>query len=216
MSDPSDNPLKKLIAEIHRRSLWQVLVILPFLGVMSCTDQTEVSPANGVSNPLTESERLNDWLDQEFERNLDFSPERRTQLGDKKDYDRFGDVSEEARDEHLEWTRQSVATMRAEFDYDLLTEEAKTSYDLYAYLLDRAELGQPFRHHLYPFRRGSASYFPNFMINLHRVDNVEDMRAYNSRLRQIGPIMRQLLEYAQTAAEDGIRAEAVPTVVEGP
>ena len=25
MSDPSDNPLKRLIGEIHRRSLWQVL-----------------------------------------------------------------------------------------------------------------------------------------------------------------------------------------------
>ena len=27
MSDPSDNPLKRLISEIHRRSLWQVLGI---------------------------------------------------------------------------------------------------------------------------------------------------------------------------------------------
>ena len=27
MSDPSENPLKRLIGEIHRRSLWQVLGI---------------------------------------------------------------------------------------------------------------------------------------------------------------------------------------------
>ena len=27
MSDPSDNPLKRLIGEIHRRSLWRVLGI---------------------------------------------------------------------------------------------------------------------------------------------------------------------------------------------
>ena len=27
MSDPSDNPLKHLIGEIHRRRLWQVLGI---------------------------------------------------------------------------------------------------------------------------------------------------------------------------------------------
>ena len=27
MSDPSDNPLEKLIGEIHRLSLWQVLGI---------------------------------------------------------------------------------------------------------------------------------------------------------------------------------------------
>ena len=27
MSDPLDNPLRKLISEIHRRSLWQVVGI---------------------------------------------------------------------------------------------------------------------------------------------------------------------------------------------
>ncbi len=27
MADPSDSPLKKMISEIHRRSLWQVLGI---------------------------------------------------------------------------------------------------------------------------------------------------------------------------------------------
>ena len=102
MSDPSDKSLRKLIREIHRRSPWQVLVIFPLLVLTFCTHQTEVSRATSVGGPRTESERLNAWFDQEFERQLDLRPEFRTQLGDKKDYDRLGDASEEAFDEILE------------------------------------------------------------------------------------------------------------------
>ena len=32
MSDPSDNPLRKLIREIHRRSLWQVAAYIVLCG----------------------------------------------------------------------------------------------------------------------------------------------------------------------------------------
>ncbi len=96
--------------------------------------------------------------------------------------------------------------MQTEFDYDLLTEEAKTSYDLWEYLLDTAELGDPFRRYNYPIGRGGfQSSLPSTMISLHRVDTLEDMGAYNSRLRQIGRVMRQSMELAQTAAADGIR-----------
>ena len=35
MSDPSDNPLKRLIGEIHRRSLWQVPFCPPRLNKTS-------------------------------------------------------------------------------------------------------------------------------------------------------------------------------------
>ena len=183
-----------------------VLVILPLLTAISCTHQTEVSRANAGASPRTESERLNAWFDQEFDRFLDFSPVWRTSLADKKDYDRLGDLSEAAFDEQLEWRRRSVTAMRAEFDYTLLTEEAKTSYDLWEYLLATAERGKPFRRYLYPIGRGGPqSSLPSTMINLHRVDTLEDMRAYNSRLRQIGRVMRQAVELAQTAAMDGIR-----------
>ncbi len=161
---------------------------------------------NAPGEPETESARLNAWLDQQFEEQLDFEPEWRTRLGEKKDYDRLADVSEEAVDEQLEWLRESVATMRAEFDYDRLSEEAKISYDLWAYLLEIAERSLRFRRHYYTIGRGGPhAGLPNFMVNFHRVDTVEDMRAYNARLREIGRVMQQTLELAQIAAQDGIR-----------
>ena len=129
-------------------------MILPLLAAISCTPQREVFRANAGASPRTESERLNPWFDEEFDRFLDFSPVWRTSLGDKKDYDRLGDLSEAAFDEQLEWRRRSVTVMRAEFDCTLLTEEAKTSYDLWEYLLATAGRGEPFRRYLYPIGRG--------------------------------------------------------------
>ena len=157
--------------------------------------------------PQTESQRLNTWLDEEFEKQLDFSPQFRTRLGEKKDYDKLADLSEAAFLEQLEWRRQSVATMRQEFDYELLTDEAKTSFDLWAYNLEIQELEVPFWRHFYPIGRGGPqARLPNFMVNFHRVDTVEDMQAYNGRLREIGRVMRQAQQLVQMAAEEGIRA----------
>ncbi len=52
MSSPSDNPLKYLIGEIHRRSLWQVLGIYLFGGWI----------AYEVVQSLTEGLSLPEWF----------------------------------------------------------------------------------------------------------------------------------------------------------
>jgi uncharacterized protein (DUF885 family) len=158
------------------------------------------------AQPLSESERLNTWLDAEFEEDLDFTPQRRTQLGDKTDYDKLDEVSEAALDRRLQWRRESVAEMRERFDYEQLSPEAKTSYDMWVYLLDRAERGLPFRRHDFLLGRGGPhAALPNFMINFHKVDSAADMDAYVARLRQLGPAMDDYLARAQAAANDGIR-----------
>lgn len=185
----------------------RILMILSVLMVASCSYQTQAFQANAAADSQTESERLNAWLDQEFDGFLDFSPMWRTSLGDKKDYDTLGDLSEAVLYEILEWRRRSVSAMRDDFDYSLLSEEAKTSYDLWAYLLEREEFSQPFWRYNYLVGSGGLqSSLPSFMINMHRVDSVEDMRAYISRLGEVGLALRQSMEFARIAAADGIRA----------
>lgn len=114
------------------------------LTVTSCTHPLQALQAN-LDDSQTESQRLNAWFDQEFERSRDLMPEYRTRLGDKRDNDKLGDASEAAADPRLDAHRQSVATMRTEFDHDLLDEEARTSYDLYVYRLEIWERCVPFR-----------------------------------------------------------------------
>lgn len=185
----------------------RILTALLLLSATACMHQTRVSGTNAADVPPTESMRLNAWFDREWEAWLAYSPEFRTQLGDRRDYDRLGEVSDAARDEVEEWFLGSVARMRSEFDYDLLDAEARTSYDLYEYQGADLERFRRFRRYYDPIgRSGPHAYYPFFMINRHEVETVDDMRAYISRLRQIGRAIRQHLDNARAAAEEGIRA----------
>lgn len=179
-----------------------------------CSDPAPDAPLNDPQGPAAdpaaeiaaESRRLTLWLDEQFQQELDFSPEWKTQLGDKSDYARLDDVSEAELDRQLEWRRDSVAQLRAQFDYDRLDEDAKTSYDLWVYALEQAERALPFRRHGFIFGRGGPhAGLPNFLINFHRVDNVDDMEAYIARLRAVDDVLGQYLDRARRAVEDGIR-----------
>lgn len=159
------------------------------------------------SDQNNETARLNVWLDSEFETYLDFYPLSRSRLGDKSLHDQVQDVSEQAMQQRLEWRRGSVAEMRSLFDPAQLTAEGRISYDLWEFMLERAERDSEFRRHGYVFgRNGAQSGIVNQLISNHTVSEASDLDAYISRIEAAGPMMRQYLERAQLAAADGIRA----------
>lgn len=178
--------------------------------LVACGDSAP--PAETAAEPVAtvnETERLNSWLDEQYEQQLDFSPQTRTRLTDKTDYDRLDDASLEAADERLQWLQNSVATMRDEFDYDALTEDGKLSYDMWEYSLGQAESTVFWRYHGYIFGRGGPqTSLPSFLISFHRVDTQADMEAYISRLREISRVLDQLMVRAREASTRGIRQPA--------
>ena len=105
--------------------------------------------SEAIDSVASETVRLNSWFDEQYAEQLDFSPQTKTRLGDKSDYDSLNDYSIAGSDEQLRWRRQSVAAMQADFDYSLLNKDGKLSYDMWSYSLDRAEAGVPFRQHGY-------------------------------------------------------------------
>ena len=155
---------------------------------------------------LSETQRLNAWLNEQYAEQLQFSPMLKTRLGDKSDYDQLDDFSLAAEQRDLDWLRDSVAEMETSFDVEQLNEDGKLSYEMWRFSLERAEAGVPYRQHGYIFGRGGPhAYLPNFMINFHRVDTVADLEAYVSRLSQIDRAFAQLLERARAASAAGIR-----------
>lgn len=154
-----------------------------------------------------ESEALNTWLDEQFEEELAQSPQWRTRLGEKVDYGLLDDQSETALNRSLQWRRQSVAEMEKQFDYEKLSEEAKTSYDIWLYSLDRAERRNTYRRHSYLLGRGGPqSSLANFLINFHKIETHKDAEDYISRIDQLGQVLLQYLERSQAAAGEGIRS----------
>ena len=167
---------------------------------------SQFSVANGVEIIEAETARLYVWFDEQFEEQLQFNPQLRTRLGDKTDYDRLNDASEAGQLEQIEWLRDSVSHMGNEFDYNNLNADAQLSWDLWSYNLEIAERGLPYRRHSYIFGRGGPhASLPNFLINFHRVDNIDDAQAYISRLGEIPRVFNQLLNRSRLAATDGIR-----------
>ena len=156
-----------------------------------------------------ETERLNAWLDEQYEEQLDFSPMSRTRLGDKTGYDQLDDASLAAAEEQLQWLRDSVATMRDQFDYETLTEDGKLSYDMWAFTLAQEEAAAPWWGHAYIYGRGGPhSSLPSFMISYHNVDTEQDLQDYIARMREIDRVLGQYLERVQQSAENGVRQPA--------
>jgi uncharacterized protein (DUF885 family) len=187
-----------------------VTLLLAAFAAAGCEREAPPPAAPTSQAQLVEREtaRLNEWLDARYEEGLDFSPLTKTQLGRKDDYDRVDDFSESADDARLEWLRGTVRVLEADFDRELLTREAQTSYDLWRYQLERTEAARPFRRRAYVFHQmgGPHTGLPQAMISFHRVDDEADMTAYVTRLGELGRALRQYLERAQLAAREGVHA----------
>src|SRR6187397_2486088 len=158
------------------------LALVLALALAGChSTRDAAAPPDDTAKRAAETARLTAYLDTEYEKELAMSPESLTSQGRKEQYDRLDDRSEAGEDRVLAWRRQSVANMKSSFNYDLLDDDGKTSFDIWSLELDRAEQGRAFRDHEYRFALGGAHVgLPQFLINFHRVDDRRDMDAYIS------------------------------------
>jgi uncharacterized protein (DUF885 family) len=154
-----------------------------------------------------ETTRLNEWFEKQFETELAFSPIQQTFLGRKTNNDKIDNFSNDAQDEQLAWKLASVEEMKANFDYAKLTDDAKTSWDIWAYQAETAEASDRFRKNGYIFNQMSAiqGFFPQLLIAFHRVDDAADMEAYISRIKESGRGINQLIELSKENAAAGTR-----------
>ena len=118
------------------------------------------------------SKDLTVFLDAEYEKSLQLSPESLTGQGRKDQYDKLDDRSDAGADKELAWRRQSIADMKAKFDPARLDEEGRTSFEVWAYSLEQDEKANQFRR--YPYLAGELggdhTGLPQFLITQHRVD----------------------------------------------
>ena len=196
------------------RRFWNVVFLSAALtaaghGVETGAAGAQTAPAQAPAGSVeAETARLNAWFAERWEELLDFSPMQKTFMGIKdEDYDEIDDVSERAEDTQLAWRRRTTAEMKKTFNYERLTPEAKISYDLWVYELERAERGIPFRRRTYVFTQmqGPQAAFPQFLIAFHKVETASDMEAYIARIGGVSRAIGQLLERARTAASEGVR-----------
>lgn len=181
-----------------------ILGVAATLAVLAACSPTK--PAGPTAAEIARSSAdLTTFLDAEYEKQLQFSPEELTSQGRKDQYGLLDDRSEAAADKELAWYKQSVADMEAKFKPEMLSEDAKLSYEIWEENLKRAEVSAKWRRNRYVFARGNAATgIPNLLINQHRVDEKSDMAAYVARVGLIDEAMDQLLVRAKAAQADGV------------
>jgi uncharacterized protein (DUF885 family) len=167
----------------------------------------EPAPATYSAQDVSaESERLNAWFEATFDAAVDRDPMRQTYLGIKDRYSEWSDASEAFELQELELQRASVAEMKSSFNFDKLDDQAKLSWRLAEYELERAEAAFPFRSHSYTFNQmfGVQSGIPAFLINQHKVATASDAEAYISRLNGVPAYLGQHVENSKASAAQGI------------
>ncbi|MEM9014958.1 MAG: DUF885 domain-containing protein [Pseudomonadota bacterium] len=168
--------------------------------IAETASETSATAAPTAEEVAAESARINEWFENEFERQLARSPMYQTFLGRKTDYDKWDNSTDAFDVESHELYMAALKEMRETFDYDKLNDNAKLSYRLFEYEAERDDKAFDFRNHWYEFSqfRGPHSSTPAFMINQHRVTDVSDAEAYISRLAGV----KEYLAGHQAIAED--------------
>ncbi|WP_170287273.1 DUF885 domain-containing protein [Halioglobus maricola] len=174
------------------------LVIAAFVAVLAFG-----SPVFAVD----ETPSLNEWLNQEYEKELQASPMTLTIYGRKEKYDQVDAWTAAAELAEIEALVASARKMETLFDYSALSPQEQVSYDFWKFRAASGSAQRPFLYHRYVFNQFSAlhTYPVRFLLNYHRVDNEADMLAYVERVKGLSRALREALESAERAAELGIR-----------
>jgi uncharacterized protein (DUF885 family) len=122
------------------------------------------------------------------------------------DYGRWNEYTDAAllAERNLDLT--SLAAMRSQFDRAALSPDDQLSYDLFEYRINRGEAIFPYRKNGYVFDQmnGAQSEAPAFLINIHRVETLEDAQAYVSRIRGIDTLLDQAIAESKDRQAMGV------------
>lgn len=150
------------------------------------------TPAPAVAS--AEDAKLEAFFEAAFQERIALSPQQMTSLGIKTGYDRLDDYTDAADDRSLTMAKAQLARMKAEHDFEALSPQSQLSWRLFEDGVQRQIDNERWRDHGYVFAANGnpATSLPVFMINSHRIDSVEDARAYVSRLIEFERVLGEI------------------------
>jgi uncharacterized protein (DUF885 family) len=184
---------------VERMSIRLFLLAAALVGVLPAAPFTPEQTA-------AESAKANAFFEKAFDEGLARSPMFMTQLGMKRDYDKWDDFSELKELEDLRLAVEQLAELKRTINFDALDEQTRLSYRLFVSQTEESIEGWKWRHHDYPLNqmRGLHANAPAFLINFHRIDDVSDARAYIARLRGMATLFDQVIAGVELRQAKGI------------
>ncbi len=190
-----------------RNMLKPLSTVITLALVLAACDRPEEAVQQDAAEQTsqTENERYYAFVDDAFNEAVDRSPSFQAFLGIKKDITEWDDNSEARALEDHEIDKRNLAQL-AKINYAALDENAKLSYALFKQETERSIREFAYRDHTYPVNTmfGTHTQTPVFLMNFHRIDNVEDAEAFIMRIDGVGALFDQLIVSLKRRQEAGI------------
>jgi uncharacterized protein (DUF885 family) len=154
----------------------------------------------------SESKRANEFFDKCFDDYVARHPQVASRLGIKTNYDKWDDISDAQAVTDLAQALSNLAALKHDFDFDALDPQTQVSHKLFENDAQRDAEGFRFRFDSYPVNQmyGAHSETPTFLINIHKIDNVNDAQAYIARINGVPKLFDQLIVNLQTRENRGV------------
>ncbi len=119
--------------------------------------------------------------------------------------DDLGDFSVAFKERRAAWLRWELETLRS-YDRDSQSPAQRLSSEVLDWFLDDQVRGEPFLLHDYPLNSfdGVHSSLPEFMIEIHPLEDATGARNYVARLERFGPALDQVIDGVRRRRELGV------------
>ena len=180
-----------------------LLAVSATLLLLGCSQPTSTTTDAASANKIA-----NDFFERAYTEQLAESPMSMSYLGMRDRQGELDDFSPQQAERDLALAQRQAEELKALVTPDQLDHQTRISYQLFLKDVQRTVERHEFRFHNYPINQmgGVQSSLPAFLINIHQVTNVEDARAYLSRLEAWGTAFDQLIEGLNIRAAKGILA----------
>ncbi len=169
-------------------------LVFPVLLLVGCSEPGP-DPAVAEAGRQAEVARLHEFFARSWEERLADSPELRSRLGQRIDYDKWDDISPVGQQRRQQRVRDQLAEL-TRFDFSKLDAASRLSYELFEEEANRRIDQYRWRQHHYLLdqHNGIQADVPAFLIGIHQVRDEADALAYIARLRGIQPLFIQVEE----------------------
>ena len=170
--------------------------------IFSCNQQSESYSEEEIKEHSAE---LNEYFEEEFQKDVEESPMMQTRLGQKTNYGKWDNFSHLKYAEDRNKAKRRLGDLK-KIDPSSLDEETRLSYDLYLQKQENILEDYDFRFYNYPVNQmfGYHAELPAFLINMHRIDSISDAEAYISRLKGIPKVMEDVIGNLKIREQNGI------------
>ncbi|MBZ9730021.1 DUF885 domain-containing protein [Salegentibacter sp. JZCK2] len=184
------------------RLINSILAIALLVLMISCNDKNGDYSEEEIAE---HSEKLNEYFEAEFQKDVADSPMMQTRLGQKSDYGKWDDFSHLKYVEDLKKAKNRLEYLK-KVEVEALNEQTRLSYDLYRQKIENEIADYDYRFYNYPVNQmfGYHAELPAFLINMHRIDSVSDAKAYISRLEKIPGVMEEVIGNLKIREQNGI------------